>query len=78
MDELKEKITNDLIKDYKKRYFEGAIDTVDAIQKALIKTKIVTGQYPSVDVLVYKLLPEMKEMRKKDLQELEKDDKIPE
>lgn len=74
MNEWKEKITNDLIKDYKKRYFEGAIDTLDAIQKALIETKIATGQYPSVDVLVYKLLPEMKEMRKKDLQELKQDD----
>ena len=72
MKEWKEKITNDLIKDYKKRYFEGAIDTLDAIQKALIEAKTVTGQYPSVDVLVYKLLPEMKEMRKTDLQELEK------
>lgn len=68
MEEWKEKITNDLIKYYKKRYLEGAIDTLDAIQKALIATKITTGQYPSVDVLVYKLLPEMKEMRKKDLQ----------
>lgn len=65
MNELK----NELIKDYNKRYFEGAIDTLDAIQKALIETKNITGQYPSVDVLVYKLLPEMKEMRKKDLQE---------
>lgn len=74
MDEWKEKITNDLIKDYKKRYFEGAIDTLDAIQKALIKAKNITGQYPSVDTLVYKLLPEMKEMRKKDLQELKQDD----
>lgn len=72
MKELKEKITNDLIKDYKKRYLEGAIDTLEAVQKALIEAKTVTGQYPSVDVLVYELLPEMKEMRKKDLQELEK------
>lgn len=74
MTEFKEKIKNDLIKDYKKRYLEGAIDTLDSIQKALIKAKIVTGQYPSVDVLVYKLLPEMKERREKDLQELEQND----
>jgi len=75
LEELKEKMKNDLTKDYKKRYFEGAIDTLDAIQKALVEAKNITGQYPSVDVLVYKLLPEMKEMRKKDLQEL-KDDQL--
>ena len=67
LEEVKEKMTNDLIKDYKKRYFEGVIDTLDAIQKALIEAKNITGQYPSVDVLVYKILPEMKERRKKDL-----------
>ena len=73
LEELKEKMKNDLIKNYKKRYFEGAIDTLDAIQKALVETKNITGQYPSVDIIVYKLLPEMKEMRKKDLQELKDD-----
>lgn len=74
MEEWKEKITNDLIKDYKKRYFEGAIDMISAIHKALIKTKTMTGQYPTMHDLIYKLLPEMKKMRKKDLQELEQDD----
>ena len=72
-EELKEKMTNDLIKEYKKRYFEGAVDTLDAIQKALVEAKNITGQYPSVDVLVYELLPELREMRKKDLQELKDD-----
>lgn len=74
MEEWKEKITNDLLKDYKKHYLEGAIDIVDAIQKALIKTKTMTGQYPTMHDLIYKLLPEMKEMRKKDLQELEQNE----
>ena len=73
LEEIKEKMTNDLIKDYKKRYFEGIIDALDAIQKALVETKNITGQYPSVDVLVFKILPEMKEIRKKDLQELKDD-----
>ena len=72
-EELKEKMTNDLIKEYKKRYFECAVDTLDAIQKALVEAKNITGQYPSVDVLVYELLPELREMRKKDLQELKDD-----
>lgn len=71
--ELKEKMTNDLTKEYMKHYFEGAVDTLDAIQKALVEAKNITGQYPSVDALVYKILPEMKEMRKKDLQELKDD-----
>lgn len=69
MSELKD----ELLKDYQKRYWEGGLDTVSAIQKALITTKITTGQYPTMEDLIYKLLPEMKEFNLKCLKELESD-----
>ena len=65
MTDLKEQITNELIKDYKKRYFEGIVDTIDNIQKSLVEVKIQTGQYPTMECFVYEILPEMKELNRK-------------
>ena len=66
-----EDFKNDLIKSYKIRYFEGVVDAIDKIQKALIGGKIKTGQYPTMEDFIYKILPEMQEINKKNLKDAE-------
>ena len=67
----------DNLKDYmmemcKTSYHEGIIDTIDNIQKALIRAKGATGAYPTMDMFVFKLLPEMRDMETKKYEEEKK------
>lgn len=71
MTDMMEDFKNDLIKSYKIRYFEGIVDTIDNIQKALIAGKMKTGQYPTMEDFICKILPEMKEINRKRLEEAE-------
>ena len=61
-----------MIKDYEKRYLEGAIDTINAIQKSLIMTKEYAGKYPEMSDLVYNILPNMRTLHEKRLKEIDK------
>lgn len=54
---------------HKQSYYEGTIDTINNIQKALVGTKTLTGQYPDMDLFVYKLLPEMCDIETKKYEE---------
>lgn len=54
---------------YKQSYYEGTIDTINNIQKALVGTKTLTGQYPDMELFVYKLLPEMRDIETKKYEE---------
>lgn len=69
---MSEELTEIMIKDYRKRYLEGAIDTINAIQKSLIMTKEYAGKYPEMNDFVYELLPSMRALKEKQLKELDK------
>lgn len=71
MTDIMEDFKNDLIKSYTIRYFEGVVDTIDNIQKALIAGKMKTGQYPTMEDFIYKILPEIQEENKKKLEDAE-------
>ena len=71
MTDIMEDFKNDLIKNYEIRYFEGAVDAIDNIQKALIACKIKTGQYPTMEDFIYIILPEIREKNKKNLEDIE-------
>lgn len=68
---MSEDLTEIMIKEYKKRHLEGAIDTINAIQKSLIMTKEYAGKYPEMSDFVYELLPNMRTLNEKRLKELD-------
>lgn len=67
-----EELKEIMIKDYEERYLEGAIDTINSIQKSIIMTKNYTGKYPEMSDLVYNILPNMKTLHEKRLKEIDK------
>ena len=66
---IKDELKQIVMDAYTQSYYEGTIDTINNIQKALVGTKTLTGQYPDMELFVYKLLPEMRDIETKKYEE---------